>query len=169
MMDRAGMDDVCYRPIGVIRSPFPDPVGMPVQAVGAVGVAGVIEVLPEFAAGLRDIVGFSHLILLYHLHLARGHALTVTPFLDDQPHGIFATRSPARPNPLGLSVVRLTGVAGTVLHIADVDIVDGTPLLDIKPYVPPFDSRETARIGWYAGKIARVGATRADDRFAGPS
>ena len=127
---------VTYQPIGVIHSPFSELVGMPVQSAGAAGVAGRIELLPDYAAGLRDIGGFSHLILLYHLHLTSGAALEVTPFLDDEPHGIFATRSPKRPNALGLSVVRLTGVGADWLDIADVDVVDGTPLLDIKPYVP---------------------------------
>lgn len=157
---------VTYQPIGIIRSPFTELVGMPVQSAGAAGIAGRIELAPGYAAGLRDIAGFSHLILLYHLHLVRGAALEVTPFLDDQPHGIFATRSPKRPNALGLSVVRLTGTGADWLDIADVDVVDGNPLLDIKPYVPAFDSRATDRIGWFAKNVGRVGAIRADDRFA---
>ncbi len=143
---------VTYQPIGVIRSPFSDLVGMPVQGAGAAGVAGRIELVPEYAAGLRDIAGFSHLFLIYHLHLVRGAALEVTPFLDDRPHG--------------LSVVRLTGVGVDWLDIADVDVVDGTPLLDIKPYVPAFDSHATDRIGWFAKNVGRVGEIKADDRFA---
>lgn len=157
---------VTYQPIGLIRSPFTDLVGMPVQSTGAAGAAGRIELLPDYAPGLRDIAGFSHLILLYHLHLVHGVALEVLPFLDDQPHGIFATRSPKRPNALGLSIVRLTGVGADWLDIADVDVIDGTPLLDIKPYVPAFDSRITDQIGWFAKNVGRVGEIRADGRFA---
>ena len=157
---------ITYRPIGIIRSPFTELVGMPVQAAGAAGVAGRIELLPDYAPGLRDIDGFSHLILLYHLHLVRGAALEVTPFLDARPRRVVATRSPKRPNALGLSVVRLVGVGADWLDIADVDVVDGTPLLDIKPYVPAFDSHQTERIGWFAKNVGRVGEIRSDDRFA---
>lgn len=156
---------ITYRPIGLIRSPYTDLVGMPVQAAGAIGVPGRIELDPAYAAGLRDLDGFSHLILIYHLHLVRSMALEVTPFLDTEPHGIFATRSPKRPNPLGLSVVRLVAIAGNSVEIADVDVLDGTPLLDLKPYVPAFDSRATDRIGWFAKNVARVAEIKADDRF----
>lgn len=138
---------------------------MPIQAVAAEGVAGHIELDPAYEAGLQDIDGFSHLILIYHLHLIQGFHLTVTPFLDDQPHGILATRSPKRPNPIGLSIVRLSRVEGCILHIEDVDVVDGTPLLDLKPYVPTFDVRTTHQIGWFEKKAAQVHQTRADDRF----
>lgn len=159
------MDEVRYEPIGVVRSPFTETTGMPIQGVAAEDVAGRVEILPAYRDGLRDIEGFSHLILLYHLHLSWGPELTVTPFLDDEPRGVFATRSPRRPNPIGLSTVRLVGVDGSTLHIEDVDIVDGTPLLDIKPYVPHFDDREGARIGWFEGKVGRVHNVRADERF----
>jgi tRNA-Thr(GGU) m(6)t(6)A37 methyltransferase TsaA len=138
---------------------------MPIQSAAAKGVAGWIELEPAFQAGLQDINGFSHLLLVYHLHLAEAASLTVTPFLDDQPHGIFATRSPKRPNPIGLSIVRLIRAEGWTLHIEEVDVVDGTPLLDIKPYVPAFDVRETEQIGWFANYIHRLPHARADDRF----
>lgn len=157
--------DVCFTPIGIIRSPYPEPVGMPIQAVAAQGVAGQIELDPIYQAGLQDIEGFSHLILLYYLHLVQESSLLVTPFLDNQPHGIFATRSPKRPNPIGLSIVRLVRVEGNILHIEDVDIVDGTPLLDLKPYVPTFDIREGAAIGWFEQNADRVYSVRADQRF----
>lgn len=157
--------EICYTPIGLIRSPYQKPAGMPIQAVAAKGIAGSIELEPAYQAGLQDIDGFSHLILVYHLHLIRGADLTVMPFLDDQPHGIFATRSPKRPNAIGLSVVRLVRVEGCVLHIEDVDVVDGTPLLDIKPYVPTFDVRETTTIGWFQQKVDQVSQVRADRRF----
>jgi tRNA-Thr(GGU) m(6)t(6)A37 methyltransferase TsaA len=139
---------------------------MPIQAVGATGIAGSVELDPAYVPGLQDLDGFSHLILIYHLHRVTSGPLTVVPFLDDQPRGVFATRSPRRPNSMGLSIVRLIAVNGARLDIEDVDVVDGTPLLDIKPYVPAFDVREAPRIGWFEGKVAQVGQTRADDRFA---
>jgi tRNA-Thr(GGU) m(6)t(6)A37 methyltransferase TsaA len=160
------METISYAPIGVVHSPFTALAGMPLQPVAATEVVATVEVLPAFQAGLRDLDGFSHLILLCHLHLMRGHALEVTPFLDTVSHGIFATRSPKRPNAIGLSVVRLLRVEGGTLHLAEVDLVDGTPVLDIKPYVPAFDSREGATSGWFAGNLARVQTTRADDRFS---
>ena len=159
------MEPVTYQPIGVIRTPFTDIEGMPIQASAAAGVPGRIELDARFAEGLRDIDGFSHLVLIYHLHRMTDQRLTVTPFLDVSPHGIFATRSPARPNPIGLSTVRLIGVAGAALEIEDVDMLDGTPLLDLKPYVPAFDDRENARIGWFSGRLDRVREARADRRF----
>jgi tRNA-Thr(GGU) m(6)t(6)A37 methyltransferase TsaA len=160
-------ESICYQPIGFIRTPFTQIAGMPIQAVAARGVTGRIELLPEFVEGLTDIEGFSHLILVYHLHLMHGYKLTVTPYLDNVSHGIFATRSPKRPNPIGLSVVRLLGVeqAKALLHIEEIDVLDGTPLLDIKPYVPHFDNRPTEVIGWFADKVERVEQVRADQRF----
>ncbi len=162
------MQPVTYQPIGIIRSPYVDVVGMPIQAVAARGVAGTIELAPSLAGGIKDIEGFSHLTLIYHLHLSKGVELEVVPFMDLKAHGIFATRSPKRPNPIGISVVRLTGVEEGRLLIEDVDIVDGTPLLDIKPYVPAIDDRQTDRIGWFAGRVERVQEIRADDRFQQP-
>ncbi len=141
---------------------------MPIQAVAAKGVAGRVELAPEYGGGLRDVEGFSHLILVYHLHLSRGFTPTVTPFLDDEPRGVFATRSPRRPNPIGLSTVRLVRVEGHTLYVEDVDVVDGTPLLDIKPYVPQFDDREGARIGWFEENVDLVHSVRADHRFRRP-
>jgi tRNA (adenine37-N6)-methyltransferase len=159
------VDGVTYQPIGVVRSPFTVLEGMPLQTVAAQGVRGSVEIEPIYAAGLRDLAVFSHLILLTHLHQMSGYSLEVTPYLDDQPHGIFATRSPRRPNPIGLSVVRLIAIHDATLVIEDVDLLDGTPVLDLKPYVPAFDSRETERIGWFAGRIERVHTTRSDKRF----
>jgi tRNA-Thr(GGU) m(6)t(6)A37 methyltransferase TsaA len=157
------MNSICYQPIGVIHSPFQDPVGMPIQSVAAQGIAGRIELDPAYREGMQDIAGFSHLILLYHLHLMRNPGLTVVPFLDDQPHGVFATRSPKRPNPIGLSIVRLVGIQDSTLFIEDMDIVDGTPLLDIKPYVPDFDIRNGAAIGWFAKNIEHAHTVRANN------
>jgi tRNA-Thr(GGU) m(6)t(6)A37 methyltransferase TsaA len=128
-------------------------------------VQGRVEVFPEFTAGLKDLDGFSHIMLLYHFHRTEGFSLTVTPFMDSQPRGLFATRAPRRPNPIGLSVVRLLRCEGNILHIENVDILDGTPLLDIKPYVPEFDQHPAERIGWLEGAKGKVQSTHSDDRF----
>lgn len=125
------MNPICFTPIGVIQTPFQEMRGMPIQAIGGQGVEGTILLDPAYAEGLRDIEGFSHLILLYHLHQMTQAQLVVTPFLDSQPHGIFATRGPKRPNAIGLSTVRLLRVEKNVLYIQDVDMLDGTPLLDL--------------------------------------
>ena len=136
------------KPIGVIHTPFTDKARTPIQAARSQAV-GCAEVYSEFAAGLQDLEGFSHIFLVYVLHQVEGYALQVIPFLDDQAHGVFATRYPARPNALGLSVVRLLARRANELEIEGVDMLDGTPLLDIKPYVPEFDVRPATRVGWY--------------------
>jgi tRNA-Thr(GGU) m(6)t(6)A37 methyltransferase TsaA len=159
------MGEIVYFPIGIVRSPFKTVEGTPIQPVGAEGARGRIELRREFLAGLKDLDGFSHIILIYHFSLSKGHALEVKPFLDDKAHGVFATRAPGRPNPIGISVVRLVGIEGTLLYIEDVDIVDGTPLLDIKPYVPQFDSREAESIGWLSGRVQAAERSKADERF----
>lgn len=158
---------VVYHPIGIIRSPFKTTAGTPIQPAGAEGILGRVEVFPEYSAGLKDIVGFSHLVLIYHFHLSKGASLLVRPYMDDAEHGVFATRAPSRPNPIGVSIVRLVGVNGSVLHIRDVDIVDGTPLLDIKPYVPAFDVREVEKIGWLAENVHKLPEAKDDGRFTG--
>jgi tRNA-Thr(GGU) m(6)t(6)A37 methyltransferase TsaA len=136
-------------PIGVIHTPFTDTSQVPIQASLSEAV-GQVEVFPEFSTGLKDIEGFSHLHLLYAFHCSYGYTLQVKPFLDDQLRGLFSTRHPCRPNPLGLSVVRLLSRNGNLLEVDGVDMFDGTPLLDIKPYVPDFDIRKNVRTGWYA-------------------
>jgi len=136
------------RPIGVIHSPFTEKSSTPIQPTRSQAI-GLVEVQPEFAEGLLDIEGFSHLILLYVFHCSTGYSLQVKPFLDDQLHGLFATRYPCRPNPIGLSVVRLVSRQGNALTIEGADVLDGTPLLDIKPYVPEFDVRADVQTGWY--------------------
>ena len=136
------------RPIGVIHSPFPDKNQTPIQPSRSQAI-GQVEVYPEFAEGLQDVEGFSHVILLYVFHCSTGYSLRVKPFLDDTLHGLFATRYPRRPNPIGLSVVRLKARHDNVLEIEGVDVLEGTPLLDIKPYVPDFDAHTDARVGWY--------------------
>jgi len=140
------------RPIGLIHSPFTSPSGMPIQAARSEAI-GRVEVYPEYAPGLEDVDGFSHIILVYWFHRAKDFSLSVRPFLDDQPRGLFAVRYPARPNPIGLSVVELVAVDGCILHVQGVDVLDGTPLLDIKPFVPAFDHREGARVGWLNGRV----------------
>jgi tRNA-Thr(GGU) m(6)t(6)A37 methyltransferase TsaA len=159
------MKKIEYKPIGIIRSPFKDIKGMPIQPPGAKGVRGKVEIEPEYVGGLKDIEGFSHIILIYHFHLSKGFSLEVKPFMDDKLHGVFATRAPRRPNSIGLSVVRLVGMEGTTLHIEDVDIVDGTPLLDIKPFVPKFDAVKMGRIGWLSKRSGKADKVKADGRF----
>jgi tRNA-Thr(GGU) m(6)t(6)A37 methyltransferase TsaA len=150
------MERLTLEPVGIIRSEHRDHAQTPIQPVCAQGCRGRVEVFPQFAEALDDIEGFSHLHLIYWLHrageatnaLSGKRSLKVVPFLDDVPHGIFATRSPIRPNPLGLSVVRLVERRGRELVVEDVDVLDGTPLLDIKPYVEGFDLRVGTRGGW---------------------
>ena len=154
------MNEVNYKPIGVIHSPFKHPKGTPIQPTVAKGIDGTVEIFPEYVEGLKDIKDFSHIILIYHFHLSKGWSLEVKPFMDDQSHGVFATRAPARPNPIGISIVRLVRVEDNVLHIQDIDIVDGTPLLDIKPYVPEFDMREVEKIGWLEKNIHKLSTSR---------
>jgi len=154
-----------YKPIGVIHSPFTQMVGMPIQPTGALGIRGTIEIFPEYFEGMTDLDGFSHIILLYHFHRAKKVQLIVTPFMDSQPHGIFATRAPNRPNPIGLSVVKLLKIERNILFIENVDILDGTPLLDIKPFVPEFDHYSEVRIGWLEQASDKVLQQRSDDRF----
>jgi tRNA-Thr(GGU) m(6)t(6)A37 methyltransferase TsaA len=153
------------RPIGIIRTPFTEREGTPIQPVGAEGVKGTVEVDSEFAPGLKDLDGFSHVFLLYHFHRSSGWTPEVIPFMDDQPRGVFATRAPSRPNPIGISLVRLERVDGAILHVEDVDILDGTPLLDIKPYLPEFDSREVTARGWLEENSDKAREIRADGRF----
>jgi tRNA-Thr(GGU) m(6)t(6)A37 methyltransferase TsaA len=160
------MSEVVYKPIGVIHSPFKAPHYVPIQSAAAEGVNGYVEVSREFVEGLRDVEGFSYLILVYHCHLAKHYSLLVKPFLDERLHGVFSTRAPARPNPVGVSVVRLIKKEKNVLFIQDVDIIDGTPLLDIKPFVPHFDQRKAEKIGWLKGKVDKMHSSKDDGRFA---
>lgn len=157
-----------YRPIGVLHTPFQDIAGMPIQPAGAAGVYGTAEIFPEFAPGLQDLEGFSHVIVLYHFHRAPAPKLLVTPFLDTELRGVFATRAPARPNPIGLSVVRLLAREGSILHLEAVDMLDGTPLLDLKPYIPAFDGGAADRVGWLEQAQARVHVHQSDRRFDNP-
>jgi len=154
-----------YISIGIIHSPFQEIAGMPIQPTGARGVKGDIEIYPEFVAGLEDLLGFSHLFLIYHFHRVKSVNLQVMPFLDKQPRGIFSTRAPTRPNPIGLSVVKLIEIEESILRVENVDILDGTPLLDIKPCIPRFDHPKVERIGWLEGVDNEVSYHRSDQRF----
>jgi tRNA-Thr(GGU) m(6)t(6)A37 methyltransferase TsaA len=141
-------DPITFIPIGVVHSEHRELEKTPIQPFFAKKCPGTVEVYPEYEEGLKDIEGFSHLILLYHFNRSAGSSLIVRPYLDNSDRGIFATRHPSRPNPIGLSIVRLIRREGVLLFMEDVDILDGTPLLDIKPYFPQYDAPEAARAGW---------------------
>jgi tRNA-Thr(GGU) m(6)t(6)A37 methyltransferase TsaA len=134
-------------PIGIIHSPFREKKGMPLQSVRS-QEAGILEVFREYELGLQDIEGFTHLIILYHFHQEPETGLLVKSYLEESVHGVFATRSPKRPNHIGISTVELIGREGNLLRVLGIDVLDGTPLLDIKPYVPRIDDRAEARCGW---------------------
>lgn len=157
------MSGVEWNPIGIIRSPFREAAGTPIQPAFSAEAAGTVELLPEFGEGLKDLEGFEWIWLLYCFHEAAPSRLVVKPFLADMPRGIFATRAPVRPNPIGLSCARLVGIAGCSLSIVGVDVIDGTPLYDIKPYIPRFDAHPGSKAGWV--ETATGGVTRADGRF----
>jgi tRNA-Thr(GGU) m(6)t(6)A37 methyltransferase TsaA len=159
-------DAIVFQPIGTLRTPHRLVEHTPVQPVYARGCPGQAEVLPPYHQGLRDLEGFSHVILLYHLHKAGPPQLIVQPFTGDRPCGVFATRHPQRPNPIGLSLVRLVRVEGGILHLLDVDMLDGTPLLDIKPFVPRFDRFENARGGWTEAVDDAIARQRGERGFS---
>jgi tRNA-Thr(GGU) m(6)t(6)A37 methyltransferase TsaA len=141
-------EKIIFQSIGIIHSPHQKLSDIPIQPVFSDGIKGTVEVDPEFAGGLMDLDEFSYIYLFYYFHQSQKTFLYVKPYLSEQEHGIFATRSPHRPNKLGMSLVRLTGIEGNILHVNDIDILDGTPLIDIKPYIRRFDSRENVRSGW---------------------
>lgn len=152
-------------PIGVIHTPYKNSNGTPIQARANRHCDGSIEIFSEYADGLRDLEGFSHIILLYCFHKSEGYSLVVKPFLDTEKRGLFSTRAPRRPNPIGLSVVSLRSIQGNILHISGIDMLDNTPLLDIKPYVPQMDHDEGARIGWLEKSIDEMHEIMDDGRF----
>jgi tRNA-Thr(GGU) m(6)t(6)A37 methyltransferase TsaA len=152
-------------PLGIIHTLHSDIANIPIQPTAAKGIKGWIELDPAYTEGLKDLDGFSHIILLFHLHMSQGFKLLVTPYLDTVKRGVFATRAPKRPNPIGLSVVKLVKVEGNRIEIENVDILDGTPLLDIKPYVPVFDEPTDVRFGWLEKARDDVPTKRSDERF----
>lgn len=159
-------ETIKYNPIGIIHTPFIDIEGMPVQPSGSRKAKGYIELKEEFVPGLFDLEGFSHITLIYHFHLVTSYKLYVVPFIDDNAHGIFATRAPLRPNPIGLSTVKILKIETNRIEIEDVDMVDGTPLLDIKPFYPKYDNRSDVKFGWLEAKEhVDIAAIKSDARF----
>lgn len=152
-------------PIGIIETPFDDLKGMPIQPSGAADVQGTIIINREYEQGLSDLEGFSHIILLYHFHQSQGYNLMVTPFMDDQKRGLFSTRAPKRPNPIGLSIVQLIKREKNKISIKGIDVLNGTPLIDIKPYVPGFDAKEVTKLGWLDKNYKKSESLKSDDRF----
>ncbi|OGU17242.1 MAG: tRNA (N6-threonylcarbamoyladenosine(37)-N6)-methyltransferase TrmO [Ignavibacteria bacterium GWB2_35_12] len=158
--------DIIFKPIGTIYSPFEETTGVPIQPSAAIGIRGRIVIFDEFIEGLKDLDGFSHITLIYHLHLIKTFSLHVIPFVDKVERGVFSTRAPARPNPIGLSVVRLIEVKDNNVIIENVDIVNGTPLLDIKPYVPGCENYDNEyKIGWLTENINKLNEMKSDGRF----
>lgn len=156
---------ISITPIGIIETPFDDLKGMPIQPSGAAKIQGTIVIDKEYEQGLSDLEGFSHIILLYHFHQSKGYDLIVKPFMDDHKRGLFSTRAPRRPNPIGLSIVQLIKREGNRLIIKGIDVLNGTPLLDIKPYVPRFDTKEVTAIGWLENNQEKSVFLKSDDRF----
>lgn len=157
---------IILKPIGYIYTPFNDIKEMPIQAKGAVGISGKIIINEEFIEGLQDLEQFSHIHVIYYLHKCKEHALKVIPFLDNIEHGIFATRSPKRPNKIGMSILKLNKIIKNEIYVENVDMLNETPLLDIKPYVPEFDViTENVNIGWYKNKTDDLNNVKSDDRF----
>lgn len=156
---------ITFEPIGIIHTPFQEKEGMPIQSSGAEGVQAHVIINKEYVDGLVDLNGFSHIILIYYFHKAHGFNLRTKPFLDEKKRGVFATRAPKRPNGIGVSVVKLLTIEDNILHVENVDILNGTPLLDIKPYIPAFDVFNVHQTGWINDKISRLDEIQSDDRF----
>ncbi len=153
-----------FKFIGTIHSAFKSIGNMPIQPISENSNKGYIEVFPEYEEGLLDIEGFSHIHLIYYFHLLKHKKLTVLPFMDNKEHGIFATRAPARPNPIGLSLVELIRRDGNILYVKNLDVIDGTPLIDIKPFFEKFDNRFNTKNGWLGNK-QNVTHVKSDKRF----
>lgn len=161
------MDTITIKPIGVIRTPHVEIKNAPIQPIAAEGVNGYIELFPEYAAGLKDLEGFSHITLIYHFHKIEGYELEVVPFMDTEKRGIFACKAPKRPNALGISTVKIKSIVGNFIYIEQVDMLDQTPLIDIKPFYPKYDNRDNVSIGWLEkNKDYPIEKMIADERFA---
>ncbi len=156
---------ISITPICIIKTPFDALKGMPIQPSGADKSQGTIIIDKEYEEGLSDLEGFSHIILLYHFHKSKGYNLMVKPFMDDQQRGLFSTRAPRRPNPIGLSIVQLIKIENSKISIQGIDVLNGTPLIDIKPYVPGFDAREVTKLGWLDKNYKKSESLKSDDRF----
>ena len=157
--------EITLRPIGYLETPFNDIADMPIQPSVLADTRGKAVLDEKFMPGLKDLDGFSHIILLFLLHKISGYQLEVVPFMDTLPHGIFATRSPKRPNRIGMSIVRVESVVGNIVQFKGVDMLNGSPLLDIKPYYSYFDQQTQVRNGWLEGKTLRPENLRSDERF----
>ncbi|NQV18565.1 MAG: tRNA (N6-threonylcarbamoyladenosine(37)-N6)-methyltransferase TrmO [Armatimonadetes bacterium] len=160
--------EIIFKPIGIIHSQFKEPKGMPIQPAGAKGIKGSVEIFPEYKDGLQDLDGFSHIILIFNFHLSKSYNLKVMPYMEDEIRGVFATRAPRRPNQIGISIVRLDKIEDNIMYISNVDIIDGTPLLDIKPFVPKFDCfdiDENTKAGWLKKRVEKVDNHKSDERF----
>ena len=142
------MNPIIINPIGIIHTPYREISKMPIQPAAAKGIRGFIELLPEYVEGLADLSGFSHIILLYYFHKICGYEITVKPFMDDAEHGIFSTRAPKRPNAIGLSTVKLIGIENNIIHFEQADMLDESPLIDIKPFFQKYDNRMKTKAGW---------------------
>jgi tRNA-Thr(GGU) m(6)t(6)A37 methyltransferase TsaA len=159
------MMSISFKPIGIIHSPFQTLENMPIQPTSEASQPGVVEIFPEFMEGLSDLEKFSHMYLIYHFHRVQFMKLKVTPFLDNHERGLFATRAPCRPNPIGLSLVQLERIEENRLFIAAIDILDQTPLLDIKPFIPKFEPQKNVRTGWVEQARNQVSKQKSDERF----
>jgi len=158
--------DITLKCIGTIHSEFKNLENMPIQPAGGNASKGSIEIDSKYIEGLRDLEGFSHIFIIYHFHKAEQVKLTVKPFLDKVTHGVFATRTPVRPNHIGLSVVEIDNIIKNTIFVKNIDVLDGTPVLDIKPFVPGFDiPKSDIRIGWLTSNADNVAAKLSDDRF----
>ncbi len=147
------MEEIKLNPIGVVHSPFKEPSGVPKDSIDGMNYQGTVEIFPQYKDGLKDLDGFSHIIILFYFHKSEYYHLISKPYLDDHPRGVFATRSPHRPNLIGLSVVKLLRIDDNIIYVRGIDMIEGTPVLDIKPYIPEFESNEGIIIGWLEGKI----------------
>ena len=159
------MKKIEFKPIGIIHSPYKKMKGTPIQSSAAKEIEGTIEIFPEYVEGLSDLDGFSHIQLLFYFHLSKKFKLKVKPYMDDHSRGVFATRAPSRPNSIGLSIVNLIKIEGNILYIKNMDMIEGTPLLDIKPYVSKFDDANVKKIGWLENKIHKLPKTKDDGSF----
>jgi tRNA-Thr(GGU) m(6)t(6)A37 methyltransferase TsaA len=154
-----------YKQIGTIYSPFENKEGMPIQAISANGIKGKIEINKDLEEGLYGLDGFSHILLIYSFHKSEGFDLKTKPFLSNKFFGVFATRAPKRPNAIGISVVKMLRINNNIIEIENVDVLNGTPLLDIKPYVPEFDIHKAEKIGWLENKVSEIAQKKSDTRF----
>jgi tRNA-Thr(GGU) m(6)t(6)A37 methyltransferase TsaA len=159
------MEQVSIQTIGIVHSMFKQQTGTPIQPTAAKEIKGTIEIESKFKDGLCDLDGFSHIVILFGFHLSQDYKLKVTPYLDDRPRGLFSTRAPKRPSQIGMSIVRLDKIEDTTLHITGVDMLNGTPVLDIKPYIPKLNPDGEIKIGWLENAQKQFDHKKADDRM----